>query len=88
MLTAIPNSYTIVTNPIYHKGLPDLLHFQQTIKVAIELKIDKAEPTLMQAHELLKLRKSGFEIFVCNQHSVDVVLEYLYLKGGIPWVRK
>lgn len=67
---------------MWNVGLPDILGIIKGQLYAIELKWNQNKATPKQEYELQKIRDAGGETFICNQDTIDVVIEYLYRKGG------
>jgi hypothetical protein len=74
-LNALPNCKALKTHgsPMFEAGTPDLLICLAGKFYAIELKVGKNQPTMLQHHRLMQWQTAGATVGVCR--SVEEVIQ-------------
>lgn len=80
----------------FHASRPDLVLCYKGRYIAIEVKIDKAQPTALQKFTLLELKYAGAAVYILNYHkktkvyvitSLDgEVADFTDIKDGCSWL--
>lgn len=78
-LETLPNSWWLVTNPLFAAGTPDLIGCYQGEFYAIELKVDNNDATTIQKHVLAKIAEAGGCTYVVNEKGFELLFKELQL---------